>query len=226
MTRCTIKADDFRGVRSDQWNAFLNVCRQEKIPVAVGFIANGLAGGKRPDERLIRKVTRRNVEIWNHGWRHWFDESTDTAEFYGSTLEDQVAALKTCQDVCEAEFGYRPSCFGPPFNRFDVNTMRAVTEFPEIDRVFDIPYLPGRQSIPHHYYINCDAADSQRRFNLERAFKHSTTFIVRRSPFVIQIHPGNHWERNCLENFRHFVRYVKASGYSFSLPRDLFRARR
>lgn len=225
MSKCTIKADDFRGTSSKKWRDFLNLCRREKVPVSLGFIGNKIAGGQTPDSGLVRKATRKDVEIWNHGLLHWKDDQTSTTEFCGPSAEDQLHSIQECQRLCQETFGFRPDCFGPPFNAFDVNTLRALSEIPEIRRVYDLPCSPGHTTIPKSLYINCDGADSGRRFNLQRARKQSAAYMVRRSPFVIQIHPGNHWEESCLDKFCTFVRHVKASGYKFVLSDKLLGGR-
>lgn len=222
MSRCVIKADDFYATQSDRWLQFLLLCKQEGVPASLGFIAKRLRNGKTPHPRLVRLAKQPRFEVWNHGTEHWKDYTSGRSEFFGPAVADQVASIERCQVLCEQVFGHRPKLFGPPFNAYDANTLRALRQFPELEWLYDIAWLDGKTTLPKHYFVSCDVADSGRRFNPERARKQSADFMIRRSPFVIQIHPGNHWTDECFVNFQIFLRYIQASGYRFVLPGRLF----
>lgn len=81
--------------------------------------------------------------------------------------------------------------------------------------------LDGTATIPKACYVECEGAANERRFGLERAIERARPFMSRRVDFVLQIHPGNHWEEECIGRFEVFVRYVRASGYRFGLTEHL-----
>lgn len=223
MSRCTIKADDFYATKSEKWRQFLLLCNSESIPASLGFIAKQIRNGKEPHPPLVRQACRQRFTLWNHGLRHWQEHDTGRSEFLGPSVEEQLSAINGCQEIAESVFGERPRLFGPPFNAYDANTIEALSRSPEIEMTYDLAWHPKKPAIPKHYFVSCDVGDSGRRFDPERARKQSADFIARRSPFVIQIHPGNHWEEDCFERFRTFVRSVRASGYRFVPPHRLLR---
>ncbi|MGI9395630.1 MAG: polysaccharide deacetylase family protein [Boseongicola sp.] len=219
MTNLVIKADDLRAEVAESWWNFLRVCVDQDIPASLGFIS-GKVQAESTDQSLVQLLHQGQFEIWNHGASHSRDEHAGTTEFFGRALEDQVTAIRTCQNACEKLFGHRPSLFGPPFNLFDCNTLRALNEFPEISCLFDIPYLPNRKSIPKAYFVECEGPANLRVFEYNKAIKDSEKYLVHRVPFVLQIHPGNHWTDDCLVRFVTFVRVVQASGYRIVLAND------
>lgn len=221
MPKCLVKADDFYASSSSRWRAFLELCEDERLPVSLGFIGKHLHQGREPDKKLVRMARHPRNEVWNHGLNHWRQEETGRAEFLGEPIGNQIDSIGMCQELAEATFSVRPRCFGPPFNSYDVNTLKAISRFDEMDLAFDFACHPSLSTIPKHYYVSCDVADSGRRFNPDRAVRQGTSFMLRRSPFVIQIHPGNHWTAECLQSFRVFIRFVRASGYRFVLSHRL-----
>lgn len=222
MSRCTIKADDFRGIPSEAWQRFIDRCDKEDIPASIGFIAKNVYNGKSVDPDLIKGVNKGPFEVWNHGLHHSKDKNGQTTEFFGRSYNDQVTSLTGCQDICEDIFGFRPCLFGPPFNQYDVNTIRALESVPELSAAYDIPYVPGMKTLPGSYFVQCEGPASGRKFNHKQATERADHYIRHESPFILQIHPGNHWTPDCLDAFSDFVRYVRRKGYQFVLSDDLF----
>ncbi|MGI9391653.1 MAG: polysaccharide deacetylase family protein [Boseongicola sp.] len=219
MTRLLIKADDLRAEVTDRWWNFLRVCVDRDISASLGFIS-GRIPAETIDQGLVELLRQGQFEIWNHGASHSRNEQTNKTEFCGRDFEDQVAAIRTCQNACEKLFGHRPSLFGPPFNQFDRHTLRALKEFPEIRCLFDIPHMRDRKAIPKSYFVECEGPASLRAFDYDKAIRDSEKFLVRRVPFVLQIHPGNHWTDDCLVRFVAFANVVQASGYHIVLANE------
>lgn len=222
MPRCNIKADDFRGISSEAWQRFVNLCVEENIPASIGFIAKSLQNGKKVDVDLVQKVIEGPFELWNHGLHHAKEKDTEFTEFFGRSFDEQVNSLVGCQDVCEHVFAFRPSLFGPPFNKYDVNTIRALESIPDLSATYDIPYVPGMKTFPGAYFVECEGPASGRKFNHKQAIERADDYMRHNSPFILQIHPGNHWAPECLDSFVAFVRYVEGKGYQFVLSDDLF----
>ena len=218
MSKVHIKADDFRFNNAKKWESFLDACAQEGVPVGVGVIARNLIDKGIPGS-VRSRLKMKNVEVWNHGDRHWREE--DTAEFLGPSVEEQVKAIKACQKACRKVIGIRPKWFGAPFNLYDANTIDALKKFPGICGTYDIPWHPDIKSLPSYLNITCDVPDTGRKFGLDRAMKLSRPFIRRRQPLIVQVHPGNHWEDACIGRFRTYVKWMKASGYEFVFADDL-----
>ena len=219
MTRLTIKADDLTADVNERWLCFLRICTTHAIPASLGFIA-GQETTQTVDRGFLDILQQGQFEIWNHGALHDRDEQSGTAEFFGRDLDAQITAIRTCQNVCETIFGHRPQLFGPPFNLFDSITLRALDEFPEIRCLFDIPYLRDRKTIPKAYYVEREIPAGGRTFDYDIALRDSEKFLVHRVPFVLQIHPGNYWTKECPARFVAFVKVIQACGYRIVLTNE------
>src|SRR5690606_23859550 len=112
--------------------------------------------------------------------------------------------------------------FGPPFNRFDVNTVRAIEEMREFDLSYDLGYSTKVRSIPKSYFVECEGPANGRRFGFDALLRKTESLILNRVPFVLQIHPGNHWENSCVDKFVEYISYARACGYKTVLTRDFF----
>lgn len=224
MANCVIKADDFRGLASERWRKFFDHCELFEVPVAVGVIAREIAEGGSVDSGLISALHDGPYEVFNHGLMHSKDDPLGTTEFFGTPFDSQLHSLQHSQEVLGELFGRPPRIFGPPFNLFDANTLRALHTLCEIEILFDIPFLPKKLTIPKAYYVECEGPFSGRQFAVEVAKERGKTFTSAQRPFVLQIHPGNAWTCDCVTRFAEYVRYLQGCGYEFVLPDQFFTA--
>lgn len=214
MAKVLIKADDFRADDNDRWARFLEWCVSRQLPVAIGFIGSDVDRSGAADETALRLAGGPGIEVWNHGYGH--ERGADgSSDFYGRSVDQQRSDMERTQALALELFGYHPNLFGPPFNRFDLNTLRAIKQIGCFSHSFDIGYLAGVTSFPRALYVECEGPANGRRFGLDRALERSESFMRRGASFVLQIHPGNHWEPQCLENLEQYVQTVGARGYSF-----------
>ncbi len=220
MAKIIIKADDFRATSNDRWLRFALCCVEHNLPAAVGFIAGDVGGGAPADEELLCLMKQPRFDIWNHSYVHERDQYGNT-DFCGPTMEEQLANIVKTQSVASELLGTAPKGFGPPYNKFDCNTLKALEKVDCFEYAFDIGYLSGLRSIPKALFAECEGPKNGRKFGLEAAINNSKKFMLRRVDFVLQIHPGNHWEEDCIRQFSHYVRYAKASGYEFGSVFDM-----
>lgn len=219
MPKIIIKADDFRGTENAGWERFLRFCIENNIPATLGFIGVNLGEGEAVDEELVSLVASPGIEIWNHSYFHGKDKNGNT-DFCGQSLEYQLDSLLKTQAVATRVFDITPKGFGPPFNKFDANTLKALSQADCFEYAFDVGYVSGLKTIPKALFAECEGPKNGRKFGLEAAKNNSRKFMKRRVNFVLQIHPGNHWEESCIEQFEHYVRYARASGYEFGSMSD------
>lgn len=214
MAKIVIKADDFRGTKNAGWKRFILFCIENDMPATLGFIGVNVGEGEAVDEELVSLIKRPEIEIWNHSYLHEKDDNGNT-DFCGPSMDDQLKSILKTQAVASRALDITPKGFGPPFNKYDSNTLKALSQADCFDYAFDIGYASGMKTIPKALFAECEGPKNGRKFGLEAAIKNSRKFIMRRVDFVLQIHPGNHWEESCIEQFSNYVRYARASGYEF-----------
>lgn len=224
--KCVIKADDLRLSGSEAWHRFIDYSSTNSVPISVGLIGKSVP--TKIDNELIKKISSSAhlIEIWNHGWHHSINKDRKVAEFYNNSLHDQIESIRLCQDACSKHFGVRPKTFGPPFNLFDCSTLAAVENFDELNCLFDVEYANDRYTLPKARYVECEGPATGRRFQLSKAIDGTNTFIEEGLDFVLQIHPGNHWELNCISEFSRYIQFLRANEVEIVLPQEHLNSRR
>ena len=220
MPKVVIKADDLRATENERWQRFVDCCVDNDVPATLGFIAGDADGGAPVDAALLGSLDRPLFEIWNHSYLHdtYGDGKTD---FSGRTFEEQLEDLRRTQRVASELFGRAPRAFGPSFNKYDVNTLKAIVAAGCFEFAYDVGYLKGLRTVSKASYVECEGPANGRLFGLDRALQRARPFMLKRADFVLQVHPGNHWEPGCIERFETFVRHLRASGYEFGLTEHL-----
>nr|PZN76854.1 MAG: hypothetical protein DIU57_17050 [Pseudomonadota bacterium] len=231
MRTVFLKADDLRlETITKKWRRFLDYCRKEGVYCNVGVIAGGAIG---LDDAQIEEI-RYELHclemgklwlLWNHGVWHKRNRVTKTSDFCGAPLEDQVGSLRLAQELVERIAGVRMMAFGAPFNWWDHNTVLALQQFPEIQYVFHIPYVPGKCCYGSEIFVQAEPflgevkPGAMRTFALETAKRKSERFLSIDRSFVLQIHPGS-WDQSGFDSFAAFVDYIRNAGYAFASIAD------
>lgn len=213
MRRLLIKADDFRTFPSIRWLNFIRFCIDRSLPITAGLIGKSLESNRVCKELIKLVYSSKNIELWNHGYEHngWPGEK-HVSEFFRVPENDQYEALAKTQYLAREVLGVQLRAFGPPFNKFDSKSLRAVGQFSEIEYLFDVGFCPGFKTIPSSFYVECDGRAAGNKFNYELAQKRAKPFLERNGCFVLQIHPGNHWDEQSLVEFGRFIDYCEREG--------------
>ncbi len=136
-----LKADDLVHVPDDGWARWVHymdeMVMQRGLKVAVGAIGQRMS---LPTEEIRAQVKAWNAtgvaEFFNHGYDHasYAPPPTKTAlppgttyEFQGRPYDEQLAHLLRTQQIIRDNYGVNIRAFGAPFNKWDANTVLALT---------------------------------------------------------------------------------------------------
>ncbi|HAS82621.1 MAG TPA: hypothetical protein DCS43_08125 [Verrucomicrobia bacterium] len=92
-------------------------------------------------------ITEGSVEFWSHGWDHkrWTTEDgRERRQFSGTGYKHQKTHFEQSQALMKKMLGTAPVAFGSPYNPMDTNTVKVMTEDPEIQLYFGY----GKDKVP------------------------------------------------------------------------------
>lgn len=137
-----LKLDDLKPTKNGKvhpnWLRVADYAKARNIKVSFGIIASGM---ETPDSgEFFQWVKDRNaegaIEFWNHGWDHGDRADPATGkkiqEFCGETYEYQKKHMTDSNNLAREKLGFPFVSFGAPFNAVDSNTVRVLTEDPDI----------------------------------------------------------------------------------------------
>jgi hypothetical protein len=132
------------------------------------------------------------VFIWNHGYSHSGESHSQYTEFDNPMVEVQIGSIEQTQTLVHDLLGFRPSVFGPAFNRYSQQTRDALKAFPEIDTCFFAP-----EDFPEHFHVLGTLPRivfEDKRFQFQPIVDTQVPQIATSErPTVMQIHPGK-WD--------------------------------
>jgi len=197
---------------SPRWQRVTDFLDASGLKGSYGIIGYSLEQDNEAYFDWIRNLNKRGfIEFWNHGYRDRKAEDK-TGEFEGSYAE-QKAALEQTQKLAREKLRIDLKAFGPHWSGTNENTVKALTELPEITSWF---------------YGPADA----RQFVFERVLTlESPTFVPDFEKFksryeqvaqdkkclALQGHP-NAWDDARWEGFAKIVNYLRSRGCVFITP--------
>ena len=222
-----IKADDVRG-GTENWDRFFAVSKERNVKVAAGVICNSLTGNQTEYFEWLRvHATSGQVEFWNHGWDHrrWQgDGDRQVSEFSGSGYEHQKTHFEESQELMARVLGTPPVTFGPPFNAFDQDTVRVMSENDELQAFFTYSSAHFKKKL--HRLENTLLVPMKLRGEHNgagrpdfEAFK--TTYFKQKdvSFTAIQFHPNAFGEEH-FDEYARILDFLISEGWVFMLPRE------
>ncbi|MBE7045975.1 MAG: DUF2334 domain-containing protein [Ruminococcaceae bacterium] len=107
--------------------------------IGIGAIASKVEAGKGEsgyDEFIstVKKWIDNGTEIWNHGYLHKRESSSQTEEMEGyeyfsvDSYETQYSNLKKAVDIINEAFDYKVRTFGSPYNACSPTTVKVLKE--------------------------------------------------------------------------------------------------
>ncbi|MBK1875377.1 DUF2334 domain-containing protein [Pelagicoccus mobilis] len=216
-----VKADDVRGV-SNKWDAFFAVSKELGIRVSAGVICNSLeAEGEGYHEWLKGYQSSGYVEFWNHGWDHqrWESENGDRlSEFGGSGYAHQKRHFEDSQAMMARVLGVPSIAFGSPYNAFDADTERVLSENEDVRLLFSyrLEGKAGKAILPMRFKGELDGTGKPNfeAFKSEYASKKRDVTLT-----ALQFHPL-YFEDGGLEEYAKIVEFMLAEGWVFVLPSE------
>ena len=107
--------------------------------IGIGAIAKNVESGKsNPDYNefvsTVKKWIADGTEIWNHGYLHKRESSSQTEEMEGyeyfsvDSYETQYSNLKKAVDIINSTFDYKVRTFGSPYNACNKDTVKVLKD--------------------------------------------------------------------------------------------------
>lgn len=142
-----LKADDLlpqlndaANVVSPGWQRFFAYVEKEKIAADAGVIGKYLIHPHPDYVRLLKALAVSDrFELFDHGFTHREVRSASGAEqpeFQRLSLSGQLAHLRATQGLVAKLTGVHMEAFGAPFNAWNEDTVKALTQIPEIKTWF------------------------------------------------------------------------------------------
>lgn len=107
--------------------------------IGIGAIASKVEAGKGEAEyedfvSTVKKWIANGTEIWNHGYLHRRESSSQTEEMEGyeyfsvDSYQTQYSNLKKAVDIINTTFDYKVRTFGSPYNACSPTTVKVLKE--------------------------------------------------------------------------------------------------
>lgn len=224
-----LKADDL-GEMTPNWERFMHIIFKDSICGSIGIIADRMKSDSTVDE--IRKISgykRDNkfpvIEFWNHGYNHI--KNKNGTEFDGSTIEYQANHLQMTQEFMNDKLRIQCHTFGAPYNRTDINTLKALYFSPEICVWFCLKNLEKEEKKGWKNPDDHPALDNN-KILLDVDYYFYKIFPVdkmmnnyskdRLKPYiVIQVHPLM-WKDKNFDDFETLIKFYKSRKTTFMTP--------
>ena len=230
-----LKLDDLRwhgngpkATVTPRWQKVTDFLEGMGLKASYGIICESLADDDHPGyiAWLKERESKGLIELWNHGYIAAFkadNAAGKTAQFVGTTLDEQRASIAKGQDLFRAKLGHDMHAFGPHASGVDTTTYQVLNELPAITMVWYYGPPTG---------VTSDKFVFERRLNLE-----VPTFVPnpddvrtrfekygRSLPYIaMQGHP-NQWDDQRYADFTTIVKYLVDQGCTFTTPSEYLAA--
>ncbi|MCH6256178.1 polysaccharide deacetylase family protein [Puniceicoccaceae bacterium K14] len=219
MKIAIIKADDIKGV-DERFLRFIETSKNLGIKVSCGIICESLENPKKEYvEWMLAEQKQGFVEFWNHGWDHkrWNENEETISEFGGSGYAHQKEHFVDSQNAIKRILGQSPISFGSPYNAFDADTKRVISEDESIRLLFCYRDPNLENVVPAFMALrgepdgtgNPNAAKFIDSYNQ----KNDITFSA------IQFHPANFDDQDFVE-YEKTITFLLEKDWVFMLPSE------
>ncbi|HEY8966618.1 MAG TPA: DUF2334 domain-containing protein, partial [Candidatus Methylacidiphilales bacterium] len=222
-----LKLDDLTRV-SPRWQKVFDLAKERNIKVTAGIICNSLEsdkGDKTAYYSWIKGLQQTGlVEFWLHGYTHrqWKDaDGKDVWEFKGASYEEQKEHITRSQQLAKEKLGFAFKAFGAPFNCIDDNTLKALSEDPDL-KVMLYGDPADASKVPNLTILNRTMMNIESPLfipNCERV----QFFYPRLAPshpyLMIQGHPDQ-WTDDRFVEFVKIVDFLQSKGVRFVTPSE------
>jgi peptidoglycan/xylan/chitin deacetylase (PgdA/CDA1 family) len=225
--KIVLKLDDLGPAKNGkvpaQWLRVTEYAKAHNIKVSFGIIATGMT---REAPEFFQWVKDRNaegmIEFWNHGWDHGSRPDATTAgkvvqEFNGETYEYQKKHMTDSNQLAREKLGFPFVSFGAPFNATDANTVKVLTEDPDIKVwLFGDAKNPAGKAVLPRDTIGIEYPTLLPSYaDFLEAYAHNRGAGLH----TMQGHPGG-WGDDRWEQFVKVVDFLIAQKAEFLLPKD------
>ncbi len=224
--KVVLKLDDLKAHNGDahpKWKEVADLAKEKNVTVTFGIIAKGMDDNATEFLAWARDFQSTGlVEYWNHGYDHaaWKADGKSLKEFKGSGYAHQKEHFERSQQLASEYLGAPFTTFGPPFGATDEDTVRVLSETPDITvwlygKTDD---SAGKVILERCWSLNIEAPLFVPNY---AAFVEGYAHNRGSEYFVVQGHPS-HWSGERWDQFVQIidflveqkVHFVKASEFS------------
>jgi peptidoglycan/xylan/chitin deacetylase (PgdA/CDA1 family) len=225
-TYIILKLDDLKKV-TPQWQRVVDFAKEKNIKINIGIICDCLEADNVKFFDWIKDLQKTGmVEFWNHGYDHkmWKENNVDVQEFKGTPYEQQKEHFSKAQQLAKDKLGITMHAFGSPFNAVDDNTLRVLSEDPDV-KVLLFGDKKMADKIPNIMILDrCQMNIENPLFlpNSTRIQQDYEKLAGKRECFVLQGHPNNWAAPERWDEFVKLVEYLQAQGVVFTTPTEYY----
>jgi len=218
--KVVVKLDDLKpaqdGGVSPQWQRVVDYAKEKNAKLSIGIIAQYMESGNADFFKWVQELNAANrAEFWHHGWDHAAEGNLK--EFSGQPYERQKEHMTKANALAREKLGFVFTSFGAPFNATDANTVKVLSENPDITVWIygDLKNPAGKTVLrPSPIMIETRARPDFEAF-LE-AYAHNRGIDC----FAMQGHAGG-WKDDAFEQFRAMIDFLQSQNAQFVFPREL-----
>ena len=223
--KIVLKLDDFvpsHGNVHPQWLKVADFAKKKKIKVNFGIIAEKMADDCPGFVQWTKaRHAAGNIEFWNHGWDHAErqDNGKRVMEFGGEPYEHQKKHMTDTNKLAREKLGFPFVSFGAPFNATDENTIKVLSEDPDIKVwMYGDPKSPaGKKVLERSYAVSIENPTLIPNYG---AFLEGYAHNRGSEYFVMQGHPAG-WNDERWEQFVKIIDFLISQKAEFVFPSDL-----
>ena len=220
-----LKLDDMTYQPSnDNWQRCLDLLAKNKIKCAVGIIGFSLEKDHPEYFKWIKEQHESGmIEFWCHGYRN--RKSSDKSGEFEESYESQKETLEKCQNLAKAKLGFTFKSFGPHWSGVNADTVRAISEIPEITTwMYGDPKDAGKSK--KYIYPRYLGLEYKTFLPDVEKFKESYNKLFKKHEcLVLQGHPMAWGKNERWENFVAIIEFLKSQNCEFMTPSEYYEQR-
>ncbi len=223
--KIVLKLDDFtpaRGQVHAKWLKVADFAKSRNIKVGFGIIAKKLAEEDCPAFVQWTKDQHAagRIEFWHHGWDHAERQGDGKRilEFSGESYEHQKQHMSDANKAAREKLGFPLVSFGAPFNATDENTIKVMSEDPDLQVwMYGDPKNPaGKKVLERSYAVSIENPTMIPNYG---AFLEGYAHNRGAEYFVMQGHPAA-WNDERWDQFVKIVDFLIAQKAEFVFASD------
>lgn len=201
-----------------RWEAFFHYVTEQHIKVAAGLVTVTLETANREQLALIKRICASELfEVWLHGyWLDYVDQNKKRYyEFYNTPYDYQRFALLKSRFLAREKLNLVFHTFSPSGNKFDDNTVKALSSMDEIKVwLFGDPRA-GKMVLKRETDAEFPAFHPDFK-------KFLNNYHPDADYLVLQVHPHG-WNADRFNEFKKIVAFLKDRGATFITPFDYYK---
>lgn len=220
-----LKLDDLTYKPNNEgWQRCLDFLGRNKIKCSAGIIGFSLEKDRPEYFNWIKEQQAKGmIEFWCHGYKNR-NGNDKHGEFEGS-YEEQKATLEKCQKLAKEKLGFPLKSFGPHWSGTNANTVRAISEVPEITTWM---YGDPKTAKAGGKYIYPRYLALEHKTFLPDVEKFKTSYkelVKTHKCFVLQGHPLAWGKDDRWKNFVAIIEFLKSQHCEFMTPTEYYEQR-